>query len=231
MVSKDVLVPTKDAWRLSPFLKTVLAAAFIFLIFLIFFMEFRAAKELSKARNFRETGAVLTAARHYFQALNWYSPWGASQRAADELMDLGLENLKAGRKYEAYVCFLRLRGALIAARSFYLPRRAELEKINSLISLYLAESKLGPGATIEEIKNQAIIYHRLYSSSPDFSQGWYFVAISGFFIWVGAASRVLISFYGPKRTLGWPERLLKARLALLAFIVGYVLWVLGMALA
>ncbi|MDR1111561.1 MAG: hypothetical protein LBP92_12950 [Deltaproteobacteria bacterium] len=207
------------------------AVAAVYLIFLGTMMELRAHAELEKARLSIKHGDLDSGNRHYFQALNWYAPWGSSQRAADELMSLAKENMRHGFKQEAYQSLLRLRGGLLAARSFYVPRMDLIESANSLISLYLAEIRLGPGASHEAITARAQEYLQLYSVEKLPRQSWYFFAVLGFFLWVVAGFWVIYAIYGPTRANGLRMRLKMARIPMAIFVYGYALWIVGMSVA
>jgi hypothetical protein len=209
----------------------VLLSIAVFLIFLAGLMEYRAAEELGKARSAREASDFEAADRHYFQALNWYAPWGSSQRAADELMDLGLEHLKEGRREQSYQSFLRLRGALMAARSFYLPRADLIKEINLHLTSYLAEQRLGAEADPEALKAKAAVYLQLYSDNPPLGQGWYFLAVFGFLGWVAAGFRLIVIFFNDRSCFKFKQRLKDSRVFLAAFICAYGLWLLSMSRA
>jgi hypothetical protein len=210
---------------------SVLVLAAIYLIFLVIFFERQASNELNQARASLAHGDLQKANRHYFQALNWYAPWGSSQKAADELMDMAEKNLGRGEKNEAYHSLLRLRGGLLAARSFYVPRRDLVEKANALIVLYLAEAKLGPQASRQELHSQALIYEKLYSLDALPKQSGYFFILLGFFTWVVASFWMIKIFFGTKQVLLIKQKLKLARIPILIFIYGYGLWIFSMLIA
>jgi tetratricopeptide (TPR) repeat protein len=209
----------------------VLVLAGVYVIFLAFLFESRAGEELRQATASRERGDFAAANRHYFQALNWYAPWGASQRAADDLMGLAMEHFNRGQKTEAYNSLLRLRSGLLAARSFYVPRRDLLEKANALIALYLAEYKLGPEASPQEIMSQALVYAKVYSLETLPKQSWYFFVLVGFFTWVCASFWLITIFFGNKRAILLKMRVKLARVPIFIFIYGYALWIFSMSVA
>jgi hypothetical protein len=202
-----------------------------YLIFLGALIENRASDELSKARAYRDIGALDSSSRHYFQALNWYAPWGSSQKAADELMELATDSLNLGLKKDAFQSLIRLRSGLLAARSFYTPRRDLLDKANAIIVLFLAESKLGPQANPADIRLQAETYGHLYSLALLPNQVWYLFIILGFFIWIIASFWLIVIFFGPTRSIYFKMRLKLARIPIAIFIYGYALWVASMSIA
>ncbi|MDR1487856.1 MAG: hypothetical protein LBT62_07705 [Deltaproteobacteria bacterium] len=209
----------------------VLSIAAAFFAFWAGLMEYRASGELEKARAFREASNYEAADRHYFQALNWYAPWGSSQTAAEELMELGREHLGQGRHTQAYQSFLRLRGGLMAARSFYLPRADLIEAANPFIALYLAEQKLGPQASRDEINAQAQLYLQLYAENPPIGEGWHFLTIAGFLGWVIAGFRLIAIFFDNRRLLNVRQRFQQGRAVILLFICAYGLWLFSMTRA
>jgi tetratricopeptide (TPR) repeat protein len=216
-----------------PKLLAGLAAAAALLIGLAALMEARASGELGEARALAKAGDFAGADRHYFQALNWYAPWGSSQRAADELMALAVAHLEAGRRPEALQSLLRLRSALIAARSFYQPREDLLAEATPLIALSLARLKLGDAAGREELLAQAAIYQQRYSEDPVRAGIWPLLAVCGFLLWAGAAFRLVFAYFqapGPHLPLAPRER--RALLIISAvFALGYLTWLFSMSQA
>jgi hypothetical protein len=218
--------------NLKRYLIIFFSIAVVYIIFLALFMESRAQGELDKARTFRVKEDYDAANLHYFRALNWYAPWGASQKAADELMELSVELLKKNLKKESFKSFIRLRSGLLAARSFYIPRTDLLGQANAIISLYLAESKLGTKANQTELRTQAEIYEKFYSINTIQNQFWYFIVIIGFFIWLLAVFWLIFVFFSDKnKVLIIKVKLKKARIPIALFAYGYALWIFGMSAA
>jgi hypothetical protein len=193
-------------------------------------MEFRASKELKIAREFALKGNTPKAALHYFRALNFYSPIGSSQTAAKELYDLALDLDKKGQKKEAYLAFLRLRAALNASRSFYTPRKDLLDGANKQISAYLAllhqteenDQNLNYDETYK-------YYYSLYSKNPPANEFWYFLTVLGFLMWtLGAIKSIFKIFVPSKSTNTILNKLKRAKIPLCIFILGYIMWILGM---
>jgi hypothetical protein len=203
----------------------------VYLIFLACLFEYRANTELNQARDFRAQENYKAADIHYFQALNWYLPWGSSQAAANELINLAKDNLAKGNDYEAYQSSLRLRGALLASRSFYIPRKDLIVQTNDIISLYLAQIKVGPTATPEKTQAQVKEYYLLYSLDKIPGQFWYFLSVLGFFLWVISIFLVVKAYFSSSAPLKIKLKLNALRLPLLFFIIGYCLWVYSMSVA
>jgi hypothetical protein len=212
-------------------LVTFLALAFIFVVFMVILMERRASVELGQARDAAAAGRTSEAVLHYFQALNWYAPWGSAPKAADELWTLGLEQFKSGRRDEAFQTLTRLRGGLLAARSFGVPREDMLEGADVLLASILAERMLGAGASREELQRRTEVYSDLYRSSPRMEEGWLLAAVLGFLVWVWAGFSSIFALFGDDRASRLRDRLLGIRLQLLAFLAGYALWLTALGLA
>jgi hypothetical protein len=208
-----------------------LASALVFVVFLAALFERRAWDELSRARTMVAGGDFAGADRHYFQALNWYAPWGSSQKAAEELLALGLEHLKAGRKEEAFRSLLRLRSALIAARSFYQPRQDLLDTANPLIALSLAEKRLGPKASRQEVAEQAAFYQLLYSADNSPYQPWDFLVVFSFLLWAGAGFTFIFLHFQTRPPFAPPAGKWKTTwIPLFVFIYGYATWIFSMSM-
>jgi hypothetical protein len=212
-------------------LTNILLTFIIFIIFISVLMEYRSSIELNKARELLVANKIDLATRHYFQAMNWYAPWGSCQKSADELYKLGLEQLKKNNKKDSFQIFLRLRSGLLAARSFYVPRQDLIENINPILALLLAEMKLNLNNNREDIKKQASIYLELFQEIPKTDQSWYFITILGFLTWVCTSFLAIFRLYGNNKQTNLKNKLLQLRFISLIFVIGYVLWILGMAKA
>lgn len=208
-----------------------LAVLLAALVGLAALMERRAGDELYKARELVAAGDYLAADRHYFQALNWYAPWGSSQAAADELYGLALNHLKSGRKAQALQSLLRLRSALLAARSLYQPRRDLLDAASPLIALSLAEMKLGEGAPRELILAKAAFYQLLYSDDPARDQRWLYMIVFSFLLWTGSAFCWVFSFFRERGPLDPPRRRREIYIPLAVTLYGYLTWLFSMSMS
>jgi hypothetical protein len=223
--------PAENKAKVSYKLLKSLIVALILFAFLAALLEKRAGAELETARNFAAAGDYASADRHYFQSLNWYAPWGSSQKAADELLALGLEHLKSGREKEAFQSLLRLRSALVAARSFYQPREDLLEFATPLIALLLARQKLGEEAANEEIAEQAAIYQTLYVSAAAREQRWYFVMVFSFLLWAGTAFYIVFAYFKEKGPLTKAYKRKALYIPLGVFAWGYLMWLFSMTMS
>ncbi|MDR1166470.1 MAG: hypothetical protein LBO66_11520 [Deltaproteobacteria bacterium] len=215
-----------------------LALIILFLAFMAAFMEIRASGELKKARAFQESGASEKAIVHYFRALNWYSPVGASASAAQELYDLSASLKSQGESAQAYLGFLRLRAALNAARSFYFPRADLLDASNRELSGYLASLKIKEARALgtesalpaDFAENETERYYRIYSTYPVTHEGSLFAAVVGFLAWtLGGAWAIARFFRAGAEGLPLSARASLARRPLALFALGYIIWIVGMA--
>ncbi|MDR1656663.1 MAG: hypothetical protein LBT47_03765 [Deltaproteobacteria bacterium] len=217
--------------KINPKAFVLALSALILLVFLAILFETRAFSELKQARTAVAAGNFEAADRHYFQAINWYAPWGSSQTAAEELYQMGLAHLREGRKQESFHSFLRLRSALIAARSFYLPRPDLIEAINPFLALFLAENKLGPKADHQAITSEAAVYLNLYDQDPSSNQRWYFLAVLGFLLWIGAGFRLIFIYFKNPNICTPPLGLRSMNVWAFVFIYGYAMWIFAMKMA
>ncbi|MDR3153638.1 MAG: hypothetical protein LBW85_05030 [Deltaproteobacteria bacterium] len=208
-----------------------MASALLFLAFLAVFMEVKASRELSLADALAARGLSADAAVHYFRSLNWYSPLGSSQNAAGRLAALGDSLEAAGDREGACLAFLRLRSALCAARSFYMPRRDLLELANGRIADCLARERLGPAAAPEDLRRERGRFLAIYSAAPVMNEGWYLAAAGGFLIWTLGGVLAVFRFFKAEPSLPFTRRLHAARAPSICFAAGYALWILGMAFA
>jgi hypothetical protein len=199
----------------------------VFLLFLAVFMEVRANERLNKARGELASERIESSITYYFQALNWYSPIGSSQKAAEELGALGASLLEKGDTENSYQAFLRLRSGLNASRSFYFPKRDLLEFANRHISNYLAsKTNLQEG----EEKTKADLYFELYQSSPKTNEGWYLTVVLTFILWAMSGIKCIFTLHARGNT-GVFEKLKSARYPLFLFALSYALWIVAMGVA
>ncbi|MDR2353622.1 MAG: hypothetical protein LBF22_10810 [Deltaproteobacteria bacterium] len=204
----------------------------LFFAFLLTFMEIKARSELNSAREQISNGNLQKGIIHYFQALNWYAPTGASQTAARELSTLAKDLNDAGKKTEAYHAYLRLRAGLIASRSFYLPNTDLIKEANIFLADYLARQKLGENASPTELKKETASFFTIYDSAPQTREFWKFIVVIGFFTWtLGGVKLIFLLFQKEFQDSPWGIRLNNAKHTLVIFCFGYMFWFFGMYLA
>jgi tetratricopeptide (TPR) repeat protein len=194
-------------------------------------MEYNSRVELNKAREKSSVGEYEKAVYYYFKSINYFSPIGASQTAASELLDLALFLEERGDKKKAYFAFLRLRGSLSAARSFYTPRNDLIIKANMGIANYLAHEKQKNSPEGFDLARETDYYYSLYASYPPNGQFWYFIAVLGFVIWTISGVKSIFRIFPQKIESPLKERFKSAKVDLGLFVLGYALWLTGMATA
>jgi hypothetical protein len=205
-------------------------AAGIFFLFFAIFMEVKAGRELGLAREALPKSEE-AAVRHYFQAINWYAPWGSSQKAAEELWALAERRSNEGKGELAYQAFLRLRGALYAARSFYLPRKDILAACNGFLAGYLADKKIAFHGGLGNRDELYARYHKIYGAAPDFSEFFAFLAVSSFLGWVFFFAKILFSFFGGGGKEPLKLKFERSQVFIVLFVVCYLAWVFSMTAA
>jgi hypothetical protein len=194
------------------------------------FMEAKASRELKLARNARPHSSE-TAARHYFQALNWYAPWGSSQTAAKELRDLAVKLKEEGRTEAAYQAFLRLRGALYAARSFYVPRKDLLTEANEFLANYLADQKIRFNGGVGDKAALVKYYGDIYNEGPNFSEFFGFLVVLSFLGWVFYFIKIIWVLFPRGEKVPLTRTLSQRKILIFLFVAFYVAWIFAMKAA
>ncbi|MDR0548103.1 MAG: hypothetical protein LBI10_01625 [Deltaproteobacteria bacterium] len=215
----------------GPFWVKSLILAAIFLLFIVAFMEVKANRELKLAR-IALSQSPKTAIRHYFQALNWYAPWGSSQVAADELKDLADRLKNEGRVDLAYEAYLRLRGALNAARSFYWPRPDLQSKANDFLANYLADKKISSmGGQGDKIRLYGY-YLEIYEDKGNFSEFYGFLVVLSFLGWVFYFVKIIWAFFPlSSEKVPFRQKIYLEKILIIMFVACYVVWILAMKAA
>ncbi|MDR1085460.1 MAG: hypothetical protein LBP22_11560 [Deltaproteobacteria bacterium] len=195
-------------------------------------MEVKARNELALARVMAADPLKSeNAVRHYFQAMNWYAPWGASQNAAEELAALGQKYNQTGNKDLAYSAFLRLRAGLMAARSFYLPRRELFNQANEFLASYLTDRKLEVSGNQGNRDDLYSYYFKVYSAGVNFSEFFALIVAVSFLGWIASFIKIIGVFTSNKNILTVKDRYFRARIAICLFLICYLAWVLSMTAA
>jgi hypothetical protein len=214
-------------------IKSLISVGF-FLLFIAIFMEVKASQELDLARKaLPQSGEK--AIKHYFQALNWYAPWGSSQKAAEELLALANKYKSEGQTELAYSAFLRLRAALYAARSFYSPRRDILAVANEFLANYLADKKISlmssPESEAVSRDDLYLKYFRVYSAEVNFSEFFAFIVVLSFLGWVFFFVKALFALFGEKEKLTLKDKINRGKTPIVLFFACYLAWYFSMMLA
>jgi len=185
--------------------------------------------ELQHARVLHDRGDIDAAIVHYRRAARWYAPgnpWGTEALAA--LETLGDEAERTGESERALAAFRAIRAAIMGSRSFYIPYPDRLERANGRIADLMAAGPTPPidaGRSRAELRADHLRLLRSAGARPRVL--WTVVLLVGFASWVGGA------FAFAARAIDDEDRLLgpQARVWGTCVLVGFGLWILGMALA
>ena len=180
----------------------------------------RGAAELEAQRPFQ-------AAIHYERAVRWYLPGSPFVgRAADALWDMGTASEEAGDVELALFAFRGLRSGAYATRSFYQPLRSRIAESDERIATLMIQDPRAawPDPTLSVEQRRAVVLANL-KDHTDPSTFWVIVLEIGFLAWLGSAG-----------VLAWrlgrgDARRRRTWILLSAAVVGYALWIAGMALA
>lgn len=183
--------------------------------------------ELQQGDALREAGDPAGAIVHYRRAAKWYAPGNPfCVEAMDALAGIAGE-VEAEQPELALSAWRSIRGALMGARSFYVPHPERLAMANDHIATLMAHQPAPPidaGKSPEELRAEHLA---LLEQMPGPSLGWTLVLLFGFFVWVGSAFALATKGFDAE---GRVQRLPAMRFgALIAF--GFGLFVLGLRFA
>lgn len=174
------------------------------------------------AANDEDAGIV-----HLRRAARWYAPGSPYHvRALEQLARIGASAEKRGDVDHALSAYRSLRGAIMAARSLYVPEPARLDAANRRIAALMASL---PPPGVDQGKSRAQLEREhlaLLRAVPGPNTFWSCVLLLGFACWVGSA------FAFSARAIDdedrWVAREARRWGSLIA--LGFGLFVLGMAL-
>lgn len=186
------------------------------------------AGELHQADSLRARGEIEPAIAHYRRAARWYAPGNPyCAEALDRLAEIALEAEEANDPERALAAWRSIRGAILGARSFYVPHADRLALADEHIATRMAD--LPPPAidserSVAERRAQHLALLRRVTRP---SVPWAITALLGLATWILAALGLLL------RAIDEDDRLVPraARLWGTIWIVGFGLFVLGLALA
>ena len=187
--------------------------------------EFRQGQDLEAEEQWHE------AAVHYGRAVHMYLPLSPLPgRAGERLLALGEAAMVRGEAREARFCFEELRSGFLAVRSTYHPGQHFIDDAERQLTELMRQDSRGnwPDRALSEPERRARIAAALGErEDPDLL--WVLVMGLGYFLWLGGAG--LAIWRGlPAEDSGeilWPVLLRFGGLS----VVGYALWLLGVALA
>jgi hypothetical protein len=186
------------------------------------------AAELRAADAYRARGELESAVVHYRRAARWYAPGSPFHvEALAKLGALGARAERAGDVELALSAYRAIRGAILSARSFYVPEAERLHAADQRIASLMAALPPPPmdaGKSREQLRGEHLA---LLRADPGPSVLWSVVLLVGFGAWVSGA------FAFTLRAIDEHDRLIRREAVRWAAViaVGFGLFVLGMSLA
>ncbi len=187
--------------------------------------------EYRRAEQFRETGALHEAAVHYGRAIHLYLPLSTlPHKAAERLLERARAAQAAGDMEEARFCYEELRSGFLAVRSFYQPGKSTIAHAETELAAIMLADQRGnwPDRSLPVSEREALIRAAL-ETREDPKLLWVLVMALGYLLWLGGAATAIwkgLPMHGDQGVLWQPIRRFGG-----ASLVGYLLWLLGVALA
>lgn len=184
--------------------------------------------ELAEADRLRERGEVEGSISHYRRAARWYAPGNPySTSALDALAAIALHAEEAGDRELALAAWRSVRGAILAARSFYVPHAERLARADEHIATLMAALPPPPMDAEQTEEERRATHLALLRGAPRPSVLWGVVALVGLGTWIAAALAFLT------RAVDEDDRVIgaQARVWGTVWILGFGSFLLGLALA
>ena len=187
--------------------------------------------EYRRAQGFEDIGQLHEAAVHYGRAIHMYlplSPLGG--KAATRLLALAELAQGAGQTAEARFCYEELRSGFLAVRSFYQPGKTFIDRAEAEIGAIMLADPRGnwPERTLPDAQREAIV-RAVLEEREDPSLLWVLVMGFGYLLWLAAAAAAI--WRGLPAEAAAPIRWSQVRRFGALSLAGYLLWLLGVALA
>ncbi len=204
-------------------------AVVLSIVFLLVLRVLASAKdELARADAAIEQGDVESAIVHYRRAARFYVPASPLHvRGLIALERIGAEAERAGDAERALAAYRAVRGSIMAARSFYVPERPRLARVDERIASLMA-AQPAPSMDLGKSRAQIKAEHlALLSREPGPSVAWTLVLLVGFFGWVFGA------FAFSEKAVDDQDRWVRAEAKKWGAVVmlGFGLFVLGLSFA
>lgn len=206
----------------------VLCVALLLLVTISVRVVTSAASELERGQALQASGDLEAAVVHYRRAARWYAPASPYHvRALTRLAAIGAQAEAKGDVQLALGAYRAIRGAIMAARSWYIPERDRLRAADERIATLMAAQ---PRPPMDEGKSEAQLraeHLALLTADRDPSRGWTAVLLIGFFAWVAGAFALTFRAvdaqdrFVPRELWRWGS----------VVVLGFGLFVLGMSLA
>jgi len=187
--------------------------------------------EYRRAEQFRATGALHEAAVHYGRAIHLYLPLSTvPSKAGEALLELAQAAQAGGDMDEARFCYEELRSGFLAVRSFYQPGKRMLARAEAELTAIMLADQRGnwPDRSLAPSEREAVIRAAL-QQREDPKLHWVLVMALGYLLWLGGAATAIWKGLpmDAERGIHWQA----IRRFGGASLVGYLLWLLGVALA
>jgi len=187
--------------------------------------------EYRRAQGFEDIGQSHEAAVHYGRAIHMYLPLSPLPgKAATRLIALAEAAQRTGEVDEARFCYEELRSGFLAVRSFYQPGATFIEQAEkALTGIMLSDPRTNwPDRALPDSGREAII-RGVLQEREDPSLPWVVLMGLGYLLWLGAATAAI--WRGLPGEGDSPIRWGQVRRYGLLPLAGYLLWILGVALA
>jgi hypothetical protein len=187
--------------------------------------------EYHRAQGFEDIGQPHEAAVHYGRAIHMYLPLSPlPSKAATRLIALAEASQRAGEVDEARFCYEELRSGFLAVRSFYQPGDAFIKRAEeALTGIMLSDPRASwPDRALPDSRREAIV-REVLQEREDPSLPWVVVMGFGYLLWLGAAAAAI--WRGLPTDGDSPIVWAQVRRFGALSLVGYLVWILGVALA
>lgn len=185
-------------------------------------------EELQRAERARAGGDLEAAIDHYRRAAVWYFPGNVRARdALVGLMDIGGTASERGDATLALAAFRSVHAATMSSRHVVIPHDDLRMQADREIADLMANGAVPPMDANRSVEERRALYLAMLRDDRDVHLGWSLLALLGFGGWVGAAAAFLRRGFDEAGALVATE----ARRWGTLFLVGFGLFVLGLALA
>jgi hypothetical protein len=184
--------------------------------------------ELAEAERLRERGDLGAAIAHYRRAARWYAPGNPySVEALDRLAEIARRAEEIGDSDLALAAWRSVRGAVLGARSFYIPHSERLSEADEHIASILGALPPPPIDAARSPEERRALHLTLLRDVRRPSVGWGLLALIGLATWLGAGFAFLI------RAVDEDDRIIArpAQLWGTIWIVGFGLFAIGLTMA
>jgi hypothetical protein len=216
-----------EAARWSRAMRTV-AVVLTIVLLLVMRVLASAKDELARADAALERSDVEGAIVHYRRAARFYVPASPLHvRGLVALERIAVQAEQAGDSERALSAYRAVRGSIMATRSFYVPERARLARVDARIAALMA-SQAAPTVDLGKSREQITQEHlALLERVPGPSVAWTLVLLVGFLGWV------LGAFAFSAKAVDDQDRwvLVEAKKWGAVIVLGFGLFVLGLSLA